>query len=83
MLFYHQIVITNDVTTRINGQESKIVSALGDGHSHKINQRIVLGQPVDDPSGVNIASVEKGLLRERMAVKFEISPAGIRGVRRK
>ncbi|EAT36631.1 AAEL011307-PA [Aedes aegypti] len=77
------IVITNDVTTRINGQDSKIVPALGDAHSHKINQRIVLGQSDEDPAGVHIASVEKGLFRTRMAVKFQISQAGIRGVRKK
>ncbi|XP_062560190.1 DNA repair protein RAD51 homolog 3-like isoform X1 [Armigeres subalbatus] len=77
------VVITNDVTTRINGQVSKIVPALGEGHSHKINQRIVFGPSSDDPPGIGIASVEKGLFRTRMAVKFQISNAGIRGIRKK
>lgn len=77
------IVITNDVTTRINGQDSQVIPALGDTHSHKINQRVILGQSDDDPAGVHIASVEKGLFRTRMAVKFQISQAGIRGVRKK
>lgn len=80
---YHQIVITNDVTTRINGQDSQVIPALGDTHSHKINQRVILGQSDEDPAGVHIASVEKGLFRTRMAVKFQISQAGIRGVRKK
>ncbi|XP_065078188.1 DNA repair protein RAD51 homolog 3-like [Ochlerotatus camptorhynchus] len=78
------IVITNDVTTRFNGQDgSRIVPALGDAHSHKINQRIVLGQGIDDQPGLGIASIDKGLFRTRMAVKFQISQDGIRGVKKR
>lgn len=83
LFLYVQIVITNDVTTRFNAQESRIVAALGDSHSHKINHRIVLGQVSDDQPGLGIASIEKGLFRTRMTVKFQISKDGIRGLKKR
>ncbi|XP_039430865.1 DNA repair protein RAD51 homolog 3-like [Culex pipiens pallens] len=81
--FKFAIVLTNDVTTKLNGTEpSTIAPALGDSHGHRINQRIVLGQTGSEP-GMFVASVEKGFHRPRMAVKFQISSAGVRGVRKK
>lgn len=80
--FKFAIVLTNDVTTKLNGNDPSIIApSLGDSHSHRINQRIVLGQ-TSEP-GVYVASVEKGFHRPRMAVKFQIGPAGVRGVRKK
>lgn len=82
--FNFAIVLTNDVTTKLHGPDdpSSIVPALGDSHSHRVNQRILLG-PTANESGAYVASVEKGFHRPRMAVKFQICPAGIRGVRKK
>lgn len=76
------IILTNDVTTKLNGTDPcTIAPALGDSHGHRINQRIVLGQTSE--SGMYVASVVKGFHRPRMAVKFQISSAGVRGVRKK
>ncbi|KAL9698281.1 hypothetical protein quinque_001722 [Culex quinquefasciatus] len=81
--FKFATVLTNDVTTKLNGTDpSTIAPALGDSHGHRINHRIVLGQTGSEP-GMFVASVEKGFHRPRMAVKFQISSAGVRGVRKK
>ncbi|XP_055611013.1 DNA repair protein RAD51 homolog 3-like [Uranotaenia lowii] len=83
------IVITNDVTTRIISGESAsvIVPALGESHGHKINQRVLLGpvssQRAEAATDIFVAFVEKSLYRPRMAVNFQISAFGIRGVRNK
>ncbi|XP_058446759.1 DNA repair protein RAD51 homolog 3 [Malaya genurostris] len=85
-LYKCAVVITNDVTTRIdsNGTTNSIViPAIGDSHSHKINQRIVLGQTSDEESSIFIASIEKSLMRPRTLVKFQITEAGIRRFRKK
>ncbi|XP_058822684.1 DNA repair protein RAD51 homolog 3 [Topomyia yanbarensis] len=81
------VIITNDVTTRIDSSDpngSTVLPALGESHSHKINQRIVLGQTGDDEEpGVFIASIEKSLLQRRTSVKFHIGEDGIRKFRKK
>ncbi|XP_055636639.1 uncharacterized protein LOC129775669 [Toxorhynchites rutilus septentrionalis] len=79
------VVITNDCTTRINpsnSTDSTVVPALGECHSHKINQRIVLGAINEEQPGIFIASIEKSLFRPRSSIKFRITEAGIRRVRK-
>uniref|UniRef100_A0A182SFB3 DNA repair protein RAD51 homolog 3 n=1 Tax=Anopheles maculatus TaxID=74869 RepID=A0A182SFB3_9DIPT len=89
------VIVTNDVTTRISdpdpceGTETttpQIVPALGGGHTHKINQRILLGR---DESAYDsqshhqpayVASIAKGHFLPCITVPFRIETAGIRGV---
>ncbi|XP_053696864.1 DNA repair protein RAD51 homolog 3 [Sabethes cyaneus] len=82
------VIITNDVTTRFNPNDpssSMVVPALGESHSHKINQRIILGPSSnrDDAPGTILASIGKSLLRPSATVKFHITEAGIRRFRKK
>ncbi|XP_058061588.1 DNA repair protein RAD51 homolog 3-like [Anopheles bellator] len=84
------VVVTNDVTTRIADSKQpcndiQIVPALGGSHSHKINQRIVLGRDeTDGQQHLNryIAAVEKSPTTPQIAVAFTIETVGIRNVRR-
>ncbi|ETN63737.1 RAD51C protein [Anopheles darlingi] len=85
------VVITNDVTTdfssvRKTNEEPLIVPALGDSHSHKINQRILLGriESSDDPlhNGLYVASIEKSLFTPKVSVAFRIERHGIRNARK-
>ncbi|XP_049534463.1 uncharacterized protein LOC125950478 [Anopheles darlingi] len=84
------VVITNDVTTRYftadkASEEPSIVLALGDAHSHKINQRNILGRIVsdDDPlhNGLHVVLIEKYLFTPRVSVAFRIERGGIRSTR--
>uniref|UniRef100_A0A182JI33 DNA repair protein RAD51 homolog 3 n=1 Tax=Anopheles atroparvus TaxID=41427 RepID=A0A182JI33_ANOAO len=86
------VVTTNDVTTQLisetDGAESQIVPALGGSHSHKINQRIVLGK--DDGASDNeqqqdkyVALIEKCHFTPKISIAFRIENGGIRSVKRK
>lgn len=82
------VIVTNDVTTRFNPNDpdsSMVVPALGESHSHKINQRVILGPSSnrDDGPGTFIASISKSLLRPSAIIKFHITEAGIRRFRKK
>uniref|UniRef100_A0A182LY58 DNA repair protein RAD51 homolog 3 n=1 Tax=Anopheles culicifacies TaxID=139723 RepID=A0A182LY58_9DIPT len=88
------VIVTNDVTTRISDSDSyertetpQIVPALGGSHTHKINQRIFLGQ---DESNYDfhsqhqpryVASIAKGHFLPTITVPFRIETAGIRGIK--
>ncbi|XP_035890973.1 DNA repair protein RAD51 homolog 3-like isoform X2 [Anopheles stephensi] len=91
------VIVTNDVTTRISDSDAsdrlaetttitttpQIVAALGGSHTHKVNQRILLGRDesdYDSQSTVYVASIEKGHFLPRITVPFRIETAGIRGV---
>ncbi|XP_052869269.1 DNA repair protein RAD51 homolog 3-like [Anopheles cruzii] len=84
------VVVTNDLTTKITDSKKpfdniQIVPALGESHSHKINQRIILGR--DDTNGQQqhlnryIASIVKSPTTPPISVAFIIETAGIRDVR--
>ncbi|XP_053659771.1 DNA repair protein RAD51 homolog 3-like [Anopheles marshallii] len=90
------VIVTNDVTTRISDTDSferteapQIVAALGGSHTHKINQRILLGRDESNydshtehqPSYV--ASIEKGHFLPHITVPFRIETAGIRGINKR
>uniref|UniRef100_A0A182N4E6 DNA repair protein RAD51 homolog 3 n=1 Tax=Anopheles dirus TaxID=7168 RepID=A0A182N4E6_9DIPT len=89
------VIITNDITTRISDaensqrpEEPQIVPALGGSHTHKINQRILLGRDEsnsDHPSQRSpptyVASIVKGNFRPEYTVAFRIETAGIRSVK--
>uniref|UniRef100_A0A182FSD7 DNA repair protein RAD51 homolog 3 n=2 Tax=Anopheles albimanus TaxID=7167 RepID=A0A182FSD7_ANOAL len=84
------VVITNDLMSCVSNaattsEEVLIEPALGGSHSHKINQRIVLGrvEPNNDPlhNGLYVALVEKCLFAPRVSVAFRIEREGIRNGR--
>ncbi|XP_055539011.1 DNA repair protein RAD51 homolog 3 [Wyeomyia smithii] len=80
------VIITNDVTTRFNPNDpnsSMVVPALGESHSHRINQRVILGPSSNDEPGTIVASIGKSLLRPSATVKFQVTEAGIRRFRKK
>ncbi|XP_054747479.1 DNA repair protein RAD51 homolog 3 [Anastrepha obliqua] len=72
------VVITNELTTRVNGNDWKICPALGDSHAHKINQRIILSKCNEQKHFV--ALVEKSNIIPQVAVPFVIKQNGIRDV---
>ncbi|XP_049281159.1 uncharacterized protein LOC125762729 isoform X2 [Anopheles funestus] len=88
------VIVTNDVTTRISDSDTftrtkapQIVPALGGSHTHKINQRIVLGR---DESNYDfhtqpkyVASIEKGHFLPNISVPFRIATTGIRGINKR
>ncbi|XP_037952346.1 DNA repair protein RAD51 homolog 3-like [Teleopsis dalmanni] len=72
------IVITNDLTTCLVETEWKISPALGELHSHKINQRILLGN--DKNTKFYVALIEKSIVSPRVAIPFQIKISGMRGI---
>ncbi|XP_067614437.1 DNA repair protein RAD51 homolog 3 [Eurosta solidaginis] len=70
------VVITNELTTRINGNEWKICPALGDSHAHKINQRIILSK--SNEHKCYVALVEKSNIVPHIAIPFVIKQNGVR-----
>ncbi|XP_053671536.1 DNA repair protein RAD51 homolog 3 [Anopheles nili] len=90
------VIVTNDVTTRISDNETserrmedpRIVPALGESHSHKINQRILLGRDETCSNLHNleqisyVASIEKGHFPP-VTIPFRIESVGIRSIKQK
>uniref|UniRef100_A0A2M4BVK0 DNA repair protein RAD51 homolog 3 n=1 Tax=Anopheles marajoara TaxID=58244 RepID=A0A2M4BVK0_9DIPT len=83
-------VITNDLTTILPRKPTPnadplIVPTLGDSHSHKINQRIVLGRTESSHDsrhdGSHVALIEKCLFSPRVSVAFRIEREGIRSAK--
>uniref|UniRef100_A0A182QIY8 DNA repair protein RAD51 homolog 3 n=1 Tax=Anopheles farauti TaxID=69004 RepID=A0A182QIY8_9DIPT len=87
-------IVTNDVTTRISDaadasqqpDEPQIVPALGGSHTHKINQRILLGRDETNADcstkpPTYLASVVKSHFKPEVTVAFRIEATGIRGVK--
>uniref|UniRef100_A0A0A1X5V2 DNA repair protein RAD51 homolog 3 n=1 Tax=Zeugodacus cucurbitae TaxID=28588 RepID=A0A0A1X5V2_ZEUCU len=70
------VVITNELTTRVTGNDWKICPALGDSHAHKINQRIILSKCIEEK--YYIAIVEKSNCVPQAAIPFVIKQNGIR-----
>lgn len=71
--FDFQIVITNEFTTKLKNNEYSTGPALGESHSHKISQRIILDRhPVE--RGRFIAYSEKGFnCSSNVSMEFEVS----------
>lgn len=70
--FHLQIVLTNEFTTKLKNDEYSIGAALGESHSHKISQRIILGRhPLQN--GRFIAHSEKGFVcSSSFTIEFEV-----------
>lgn len=87
------IVITNDVTTQLISDtsssdrttESLIVPALGGSHSHKINQRIILGKDdyESNQQDTYVALIDKCHFTPKISIAFRIETGGIRSVKSK
>uniref|UniRef100_A0A1A9UNF6 DNA repair protein RAD51 homolog 3 n=1 Tax=Glossina austeni TaxID=7395 RepID=A0A1A9UNF6_GLOAU len=70
------VVITNELTTRYVDGEWCITPALGETHSHKINQRLMFRKEMD--TGCHIVTIDKSLICGKVSVPFKISSTGIR-----
>uniref|UniRef100_A0A0K8VB09 DNA repair protein RAD51 homolog 3 n=1 Tax=Bactrocera latifrons TaxID=174628 RepID=A0A0K8VB09_BACLA len=70
------VVITNELTTRITGNDWNICPALGDSHGHKINQRIILSKCIEE--NCFVALMEKSNIVPKVALPFVIKQNGIR-----
>uniref|UniRef100_A0A1B0A550 DNA repair protein RAD51 homolog 3 n=1 Tax=Glossina pallidipes TaxID=7398 RepID=A0A1B0A550_GLOPL len=72
------VVITNELTTRHMDEEWTITPALGDTHSHKINQRLWFRKEID--TGCHFVTIDKSLICGEVSVPFQIKSTGIRRV---
>lgn len=68
-----QVVITNELTTRHMDEEWTITPALGDAHSHKINQRLMLRKEID--TGRRVITIDKSLICGKVSVPFQVYAA--------
>lgn len=67
-----QIVITNELTTRIyrNG-DSILVPALGDSHSHRVNYQIIVGRDNCDDE-MFVAKIKKSFWMAEKMIPFRV-----------
>lgn len=65
-----QVVITNELTTRVTGNDWNICPALGDSHEHKINQRIILSKC--NEKNYYVALMEKSNIVPQVAIPFVV-----------
>uniref|UniRef100_A0A1B0BKK6 DNA repair protein RAD51 homolog 3 n=1 Tax=Glossina palpalis gambiensis TaxID=67801 RepID=A0A1B0BKK6_9MUSC len=72
------IVITNELTTRYVDEEWYITPALGETHSHKINQRLMFRKEFD--TGRHVITTDKSLICGKVSIPFKIKYSGVRGV---
>nr|XP_014090029.2 DNA repair protein RAD51 homolog 3 [Bactrocera oleae] len=72
------VVITNELTTRVTGNDWNICPALGDSHEHKINQRIILSKC--NEKNYYVALMEKSNIVPQVAIPFVIKQNGIRDI---
>ncbi|KAM7359625.1 RAD51 DNA repair protein spindle D isoform 2-T4 [Cochliomyia hominivorax] len=73
------IIITNELTTRNIDNNWIVAPALGDTHTHKINQRFILSQD-DSNKDLHVIMVDKSVLCEKIAIRFKIKSSGISSV---
>ena len=69
-LFLNQIIITNELTTRCVDNKWFITPALGDSHTHKINQRLILSQ--DEDKDYHIVMIDKSVMCSKIAIRFKV-----------
>ncbi|XP_065354472.1 DNA repair protein RAD51 homolog 3 [Calliphora vicina] len=72
------VIITNELTTRHIDNNWIVAPALGDSHTHKINQRLILSQEADKEHRVVL--IDKSVLCDKIAVRFKITSNGIRSI---
>lgn len=77
MLLSPKVVITNELTTRLAGSNdpAQLVPALGDSHSHRVTQQIMLGRDIgaQQTAGRHLAHIRKSLYRPESIVAFRVS----------
>ncbi|XP_069967218.1 DNA repair protein RAD51 homolog 3 isoform X2 [Bactrocera oleae] len=78
LINHNEVVITNELTTRVTGNDWNICPALGDSHEHKINQRIILSKC--NEKNYYVALMEKSNIVPQVAIPFVIKQNGIRDI---
>lgn len=66
------MVITNELTTRVVSEETCIVPALGDSHSHRVNFQVTFGRDEDDRQ-LFVANIDKCYVKPEQKVAFTVS----------
>ena len=69
-IFFNQVIITNELTTRCVDNNWFITPALGDSHTHKINQRLILSH--DEDKDYNIVMIDKSVICSKIAIRFKV-----------
>ncbi|KAI8129896.1 DNA repair protein RAD51 like protein 3 [Lucilia cuprina] len=70
MEFNVAVVITNELTTRHVDNQWLVAPALGDSHTHKINQRLLLSH--DEERGYHVVMVDKSVLCDKISIGFKV-----------
>ncbi|XP_045779349.1 DNA repair protein RAD51 homolog 3-like isoform X2 [Maniola jurtina] len=73
------VVITNEMTTRIGLSSGAIVGALGDAWAHRCNKRLLLSAP-DPLDNIRLAVLLKSNNSPETIGKFQITHEGIRDI---
>jgi len=84
---FHQVILTNDLTTVVNEKGTEVVPALGETFAHRVQYRLLLSKTPGCPNGYT-ALLTKSSERARRAARFTVSvifttPSGGRPVRRR
>ncbi|XP_013147584.1 PREDICTED: DNA repair protein RAD51 homolog 3-like isoform X3 [Papilio polytes] len=75
----NNVVLTNEMSTRVGLSSGAVVGALGDAWAHRCNTRLLLSAP-DDPAGDRLALLLKSNISPEAVAPFKITSDGIRDV---
>lgn len=66
-------MLTNELTTRIENDETYIVPSLGDSHAHRVNYQITVGRDLDDhDKQLFVAKIGKCFFNPEQLIAFRV-----------